>query len=104
MKHLLAAILLLTLTGCAMSKGFDRNVLRERVSQPVTDTNIQAVLNLKPQLPKPFKLAVEIPPPAFKVKVPPPLTTLEASNTNTEPEFTVKFMVLDIVPPVLVKF
>lgn len=60
MKHLLAAILLLTLTGCAMSKGFDRNVLRERVSQPVTDTNIQAVLSLKPQLPKPFKLAIYV--------------------------------------------
>lgn len=58
MRHLLAAILLLALTGCMMSKGFDRNVLRESISQPVTNTDIQAVLNLKPQLPKPFKLAI----------------------------------------------
>lgn len=60
MKYLLAAILLLTLTGCTMSRGFDRNVLREHVSQPATATDIQAVLNLKPQLPYPFKLAIYV--------------------------------------------
>lgn len=58
MKQFLSAIILLALTGCVMSKGFDRGALRDSVSQSVTDTNIQAVLNLKPQLPKPFKLAI----------------------------------------------
>lgn len=60
MIRLLIALLLLTLSACATSKGFDRGMLRDSLSQPVTNQDIQAVLDLRPQLPKPFKLAVYV--------------------------------------------
>lgn len=51
-------VLVIILTGCAASKGFDRGALRGSFGQITTDQDIQAVLALKPQLPSPFKVAV----------------------------------------------
>lgn len=52
------ALLILVLTGCAASKGFDRGALRESLGSVTTDRDIQEVLALKPQLPAPFKIGV----------------------------------------------
>ena len=58
MKVFVMALLVLVLTGCAASKGFDRGALRESFGSVTTDRDIQEVLALKPQLPAPFKLGV----------------------------------------------
>lgn len=52
------ALLVMVVTGCVASKGFDRGALRESLGSVTTDRDIQEVLALKPQLPAPFKLGV----------------------------------------------
>lgn len=66
MRSLFAVLLILLLTACASSRGFDRGTLREQLSgqQQVTEDEIKKVLELKPQLPAPFRLAVYFTPPA----------------------------------------
>lgn len=54
MKSIIVSLLVLTLAGCAVSKGFDRGNLRYSLNQNVTEQDIKAVLELKPQLPSPF--------------------------------------------------
>lgn len=54
--------LALDASGCAVSKGFDRGSLRQSVHPPATDQEIQAVFDLKPQLPAPFILGVYLAP------------------------------------------
>jgi len=45
--------------GCAASRGFDRGALKEALaSAPATEEDIQRVLDLRPQLPRPFKLGI----------------------------------------------
>lgn len=64
MKTAFALLFLFSLlggmTGCASSQGFNRGALRESLeTKPViTDSQIAQTLALKPQLPKPFKVAV----------------------------------------------
>jgi len=52
--------LIVSLTACATSRGFDRGNLRSQFSEDkvVTDLDIANALKLKPQLPAPFKLAI----------------------------------------------
>lgn len=60
MKAILVVILVALLAGCATSKGFNRDALRDSMSSEVkiTDKKIEQALEAKAQLPKPFKLAV----------------------------------------------
>ena len=60
MKNLVLVILVISLSACATSRGFDRGSLRGQMSEEkvVTDVDIANALNLKPQLPDPFKLAI----------------------------------------------
>ena len=53
-------MLLLSLAACASSCGFDRGTLRSQIADQkvITEEDIQKTLNLKPQLPSPFKLAI----------------------------------------------
>ena len=60
MKRIVSVILLLSLAACASSRGFDRGALRSQIADQkvVTEDDIQKTLDLKPQLPTPFKLAI----------------------------------------------
>jgi rhombotail lipoprotein len=58
MKSIVVGLLVFALGGCVASKGFDRGVLRDSLDRSVTDQDIKAVLELKPQLPSPFKLGI----------------------------------------------
>lgn len=60
MKRYLAVFLVLLMTACASSRGFDRGALRALTmdQKVVTEEDIGKALELKPQLPAPFKLAV----------------------------------------------
>ncbi|MSM41563.1 MAG: hypothetical protein GJT30_18260 [Geobacter sp.] len=60
MRNVVAVLLVLMLTACASSRGFDRGNLRGQIpdQQRVTEEDIQRVLELKPQLPSPFTLAI----------------------------------------------
>jgi hypothetical protein len=53
------------MTACASSRGFDRGNLRTQITDQkvVTEEDIKKALELKPQLPAPFKLAVFFAPP-----------------------------------------
>lgn len=65
---ILGLVLSLAITGCA-SKGFNRGSLQDQigVEKPVTnDKEIKEILSKKPNLPKPFKLAVYFKKPAQK--------------------------------------
>lgn len=66
MKHFLIASLILLLSACASSRGFDREELRGHISEKevVTEEDIQNVLELNPQLPQPFNLAIYFAPPS----------------------------------------
>ncbi len=61
MKSALLALSLIILTSCS-SKGFNKGKLRQELAsaetRQVTDEEIKKVLDLKPQLPKPFKVGV----------------------------------------------
>lgn len=49
----------LFVAGCSTSRGFDRGALKEALtSAPATEEDIQRVLDLRPQLPRPFKLGI----------------------------------------------
>ena len=60
MKHLLIAFLIIGLSACTQSRGFDRGQLRNQITTPtvVTEAEIKDALDLQPQLPNPFKLAL----------------------------------------------
>lgn len=61
MKNLIFASLAVMIVSCS-SKGFNKEMLRSELhvgdNRQVTDEEIQKVFNLKPQLPKPFKIGV----------------------------------------------
>ena len=60
MKNLVLVILMISLSACATTRGFDRSSLRGHMTEEkvVSDADIANALNLKPQLPNPFKLAI----------------------------------------------
>lgn len=60
MRSWAAVVLLTSLAGCASARGFDRGALSDALaaSEPVTEADIQRVLELRPQLPHPFKLGI----------------------------------------------
>jgi len=65
MKQILVILMILSLTACATSRGFDRGNLRHYLSEEtvaeekvITDAEIAKALELKPQLPERFKLAI----------------------------------------------
>jgi len=60
MRNVLAVLLVLMLTACASSRGFDRGSMKGHISDQiqVTEEDIKKVLELKPQLPSPFRLAI----------------------------------------------
>lgn len=60
MKILLSILLILFVTGCATSQGFNRDNLRGQIRGDVvvSDEDIASALKLKPQLPGQYKLAV----------------------------------------------
>ena len=60
MKYVLLSLLALFLFSCASSQGFNRTKMRSDLSKNSvkTESAIEDILNLKPQLPKKFKLAI----------------------------------------------
>ncbi len=56
--------LVLATSACASSAGFDRGALHSEVTEQVvvTEADIQRALDAKPQLPSPFRLAIEFVP------------------------------------------
>ncbi len=60
MKNIVLIMILLSLTACATSRGFDRGNLRSQIADQkvVTEEDIQKTLALQPQLPSSFKLAI----------------------------------------------
>ncbi len=60
MKYLLIVLSTLLLSACTSSRGFDRGELRSHIVEQkvVTEEDIQKVLELQPQLPRPFNLAL----------------------------------------------
>jgi hypothetical protein len=60
MHRYIVLLLAFTMTACASSRGFDRGNLRNQIADQkvVTEDDIKKALELKPQLPAPFKLAV----------------------------------------------
>lgn len=73
MKNILILSFVLLVTGCAASRGFNRDALRQSVDSQmqVSDGQINKALALKAQLPKPFKLGIyfQEPEPATKEKI-----------------------------------
>jgi len=65
MHKYIVLFLIVTMTACASSRGFDRGNLRTQITDQkvVTEEDIKKALELKPQLPAPFKLAVFFAPP-----------------------------------------
>lgn len=59
-KALVAMAVLIIVSGCSSSRGFDRGALSEGLAPaaPATEQDIQRVLDLRPQLPRPFKLGI----------------------------------------------
>ncbi len=53
-------LLVITVTACSSSRGFDRGSLKNQITDQivVTEEDIKKVLDLKPQIPIPFKLAI----------------------------------------------
>ena len=62
MKLAILALSLIIVTSCSSSKGFKKEELRRELvvgeTRQVTDEQIKKVFDLKPQLPKPFKIGV----------------------------------------------
>ncbi|HEX2055237.1 MAG TPA: hypothetical protein VHF07_02010 [Nitrospiraceae bacterium] len=61
MALILLALMLFALSGCAASKGFDRQAMQDMLhAEPdvVTDRDIACVLDLQAELPAPFRLAL----------------------------------------------
>ncbi len=65
MHKYIVLLLAVTMTACASSRGFDKGHLRSQMvdQKVVTEDDIKNALELKPQLPTPFKLAVFFAPP-----------------------------------------
>ena len=65
MKNVLIALLVVILSACASSRGFDRGALRTQIADQkvVSEEDIRKALEAKPQLPKPFRLAIYLTPP-----------------------------------------
>lgn len=65
MHKYIVLLLAVTMTACASSRGFDKGYLRSQIvdQKVVTEEDIKKALELKPQLPSPFKLAVFFAPP-----------------------------------------
>jgi hypothetical protein len=65
MHRFIVLFLAVAITGCASSRGFDRGNLRTQINDQkvITDDDIKNTLELKPQLPAPFKLAIYFAPP-----------------------------------------
>ena len=65
MRNILVVLLALMVTACTSSRGFDRGNLRSQITDQsvVTEEDIKKALDLKPQLPAPFKLAIYFSPP-----------------------------------------
>lgn len=59
-RYLLSIFSIVIISGCASSRGFNREKLREDMNEQaiVTEQDINKALSLKPQLPKPFKIGV----------------------------------------------
>lgn len=64
-KYFVLLFVITAMTACAPSRGFDRGDLRSKIADQkvVTEEDIKKALELKPQLPAPFKLAVYFAPP-----------------------------------------
>ncbi|MCG8699974.1 MAG: hypothetical protein MI922_18105 [Bacteroidales bacterium] len=62
-KYSIFLILLLSIIGCSVRRGFDRGMLNNRFQDRniTTDEDIEKVLNLKPQIKFPFKLGIYMP-------------------------------------------
>ncbi len=60
MSRIVSSVAIIFVVGCASPRGFDRGELQTAVSPQaiVTEEEIQRVLELEPQLPRPFKLGV----------------------------------------------
>jgi hypothetical protein len=60
LRSISAFAFLIALAACASPRGFDRGKLQNSVSPDalVTEEEIQRVIELKPQLPRPFKLGI----------------------------------------------
>lgn len=60
MRNIVLVILLVSLSACSASRGFDRGHLRNSINQniEITEEDIKKAFAAKPQLPAPFKLAV----------------------------------------------
>ncbi|MCG8313964.1 MAG: hypothetical protein MI976_12170 [Pseudomonadales bacterium] len=60
MKFSILILISVLLIGCATSKGFNKADLRSSISNDVvvTEASIKKALEAKPQLPKPFRLAI----------------------------------------------
>jgi hypothetical protein len=65
MKKYLLLLLAVTITACASSRGFDRSDLKSQMAgqKVVTEEDIRKALELKPQLPIPFRLGIYFAPP-----------------------------------------
>lgn len=65
MKNFLLILLAILGAGCVSSRGFDRGSLRAQITDQkvVTEEDIKKALEAKPQLPRPFKLAIYLAPP-----------------------------------------
>ncbi len=60
MRNLFVMLLILALSACTSSRGFDRGSLHGQLNakKQVSDEDIEKVFQLKPQLPSPFKVGV----------------------------------------------
>lgn len=60
MRNIAIVLLVLTVSACASSRGFDRGELRGSISEQkvVTEEDIQRAIETRPQLPAPFTLAI----------------------------------------------
>lgn len=67
MKYIITLLIVLSLSACASSRGFDRGELRSSINEQkvVTEDDIKKALEARPQLPSPFRLAVYFVPPKY---------------------------------------
>ena len=65
MRNIIAILLILALSACSSSRGFDRGELRDKITdrKVVTEDDIRKAIESRPQLPSPFKLAIYFAPP-----------------------------------------
>lgn len=60
MRNIFLILVLVSITACSTSRGFDRGFLRGKINQDlkITEGDIKKAFDAKPQLPTPFKLAI----------------------------------------------